>query len=139
MNIAILSHFIAKNAHAGQTRRDGTTAYFTHCSRVAEALRKAGYSEYYQAVAYLHDVLEDTGVTAEHLDELGVVRSVIDSVIAMTKRAGESYDDYLARAAQDEMARIVKIFDIKDNLSDSPTEKQKEKYARALEFLEKKS
>ena len=41
--------------------------------------------------------------------------------------------------AQAEMARIVKIFDIKDNLNDSPTEKQKEKYARALEFLEKKS
>lgn len=139
MNIAILSHFIAKNAHAGQTRRDGTTAYFTHCSRVAEALRKAGYSEEYQAVAYLHDVLEDTGVTAEHLDELGVTRSVIDSVLAMTKRTGESYDDYLTRVAQDEMARTVKVFDIKDNLSDSPTEKQRTKYEVALKFLEKNS
>jgi len=139
MNIAILSHFIAKNAHAGQTRRDGVTAYFTHPARVAEELRKNGFSEEYRAVAYLHDVIEDTGVTAEHLDELGVVRSVIDSVLAMTKRAGESYDYYLTRVVQDEMARIVKIFDIKDNLSDSPTEKQKEKYARALEFLEKKS
>jgi len=139
MNIVILSHFIAKNAHAGQTRRDGTTEYFTHSKRVAEALRKAGYSEDYRAVAYLHDVIEDTNVTAEHLDELGVTRIVIDSVLAMTKRTGESYDDYLTRVAQDEMARIVKIFDIKDNLSDLPTEKQKEKYVRALEFLEKNS
>ena len=49
------------------------------------------------------------------------------------------HDDYLTRVAQDEMARTVKVFDIKDNLSDSPTEKQKEKYARALEFLKKKS
>lgn len=139
MNIVILSHFIAKNAHAGQTRRDGITEYFTHSKRVAEALRKAGYSEEYQAVAYLHDVIEDTNVTAEHLDELGVTQNVIEAVTAMTKRVGESYEDYLARVGQNELARTVKVFDIKDNLSDSPTEKQRVKYETALKFLEKNS
>jgi (p)ppGpp synthase/HD superfamily hydrolase len=139
MNIAILSHFIAKNAHAGQTRRDGVTAYFTHPARVAEELRKNGFSEEYQAVAYLHDVLEDTGVTAEHLDELGVTHDVIEAVSAMTKCKGETYNDYLERVAQNEIARAVKIFDVKDNLADSPTERQKEKYVAALKFLEKKS
>lgn len=135
MNIVILSRFIAQHAHSGKTRRDGVTPYFTHPLRVAESLRKAGHSETIQAVAYLHDVLEDTNVTAEHLDELGITEEVIAAVRAMTKKPGESYSDYIKRVCENDLARIVKRFDVLDNLSDAPTEKQREKYKLALDVL----
>ena len=139
MNIAILSRFIAHRAQSGQTRRDGVTPYFTHLTRVAEALRKAGHSETIQAVAYLHDVLENTSVTADHLDELGVTEEVISAVQAMTKGVSEPYPDYIKRVCENDIARIVKIFDIRDNLADAPTEKQRENYKFAVEMLENKS
>jgi len=136
MNLVELAESIARKAHEGQFRRDGVTPYITHPTRVVERLKKQGITdEMTLAVAWLHDVLEDTEVEVEELKYNRIPLSVIDSVDVLTKRDEQSYEEYLHWIKRDCFARTVKIADILDNLSDAPTEKQIVKYAKALLYL----
>ncbi len=56
----------AKNAHEGQLRSSGEP-YFAHPDAVARILENLGAGEVMIAAAYLHDVLEDTGVGLEDI------------------------------------------------------------------------
>lgn len=93
-------------------------------------------------VAVLHDIVEDTPITLSKLTELGFDADIVEAVDAITKRQGESYDQYLYRVYINPLARNVKIKDILTN-SDltripSPTEKdfkRVEKYNRATSIL----
>lgn len=121
---------IARKAHEGQFRRDGITPYIIHPEAVAKSL--GGEHPYVIAAAWLHDVLEDTQTSVVHLKNAGIPWQVIDAVELLTRADGQPYEDYLHRIAQDEIARKVKIADIRHNLSDAPTEKQISKYQKAL-------
>lgn len=127
--IAELAEAIARRAHAGQFRRDGVTPYITHPERVASKLTGQPEAE---AVAWLHDVLEDTAVTAQDLLDGGVPRHVVAAVKCLTKQPGQAYEDYLAEIRNTPLARQVKVQDMLDNLADSPTDAQILKYARGL-------
>lgn len=122
---------IARDAHQGQFRRDGVTPYITHPQAVADLCR----TDDEKAVAWLHDTLEDCDITALDLYVLHVPRHIIDAVYAMTKRDGEAYEEYLARVKDNPLALSVKINDITANLADQPTQKQIEKYGKAMKFL----
>ena len=122
---------IAIEAHKGQYRRDGLTPYIDHPKEVASRL--STFDE--KCVGWLHDVLEDTGMKWEDLQERGVPERIIVAVIAITKRKGESYTAYLCRVRENTLAKAVKIADMLHNISDSPTEKQIIKYSKGLLFL----
>ncbi len=132
MTIADIAKQIALRAHSGQFRRDGVTPYVTHPERVAA--RVAGDLEA-EAVAWLHDVLEDSSEDETSLAEAGIPCSVIGAVKLLTKTRGTPYGDYLAGVRRNELARKVKIQDMLDNLADSPTEGQIVKYAKGLLIL----
>src|SRR5690606_3181553 len=116
---------IALLAHAGTTRRDGVTPYIEH---PRDVVRRVAGNEDAEAVAWLHDVLEDTSETEESLRAKGVSERIIAAVKAMTKRPGESYDAYLGRVKENGLARKVKVADMLSNLSDAPTDRQILKY-----------
>ena len=122
---------IARNAHAGQTRRDGVTPYITHPEKVAELC----HGHLNKSVAWLHDVIEDTELTMEDLVRMGVRPRVAMAVSALTKTKGCSYQDYLEQVASDNLARKVKVYDMIANLMDDPTEKQVVKYKKGLNYL----
>lgn len=124
-----LAEATARDAHAGQFRRDGVTPYAVHPEAVAS--RVEGDPEAV-AVAWLHDVIEDTAVTADGLREQGFPPRVVEAVQTLTKRDGLSYDDYLTAVAASPLARRVKIADMLSNLADGPTERQIVKYAKGL-------
>lgn len=125
---------IARDAHAGQTRRDGLTAYISHPRDVATRL--SGESDEVIATAWLHDVLEDTAVGSHDLRIAGISERVVTAVISLTRfNKNQPYAWYIARVTSDPIALKVKIADILSNLSDKPTEKQIVKYARALLIL----
>ena len=87
-------------------------------------------------IAILHDVIEDTDVTAEGLLEYGIHQHFVDMVVVLTKVEGEDYFiDYLPRIKSKLEAKQVKIADILCNLGDSPTKKQVKKYSAALKYL----
>lgn len=127
---------LATYAHAGQKDKAGVD-YIEHPVAVAKGLS----DEDCIIVALLHDVLEDTFVTAETIENLfgSYVRSAVEHV---THRDGEDYMDYVKRASKNIIARKVKIEDLRHNMDLSRlktvTEKdlaRRKKYEEALEYL----
>ena len=127
-----LAEEVARTAHAGQFRRDGVRPYVVHPEAVAS---RVGDDPQALAVAWLHDVLEDTAVTEDDLRADGFPAAVVDAVAALTKREGVSYDAYLRGVAALPLARAVKVADMLSNLADDPTDRQIVKYARGLLVL----
>ena len=74
----------AAKAHEGQTDKAGKP-YILHPLRVMLNV-KGGIPE--QCAAVLHDVIEDTDITAEALLELGFSKEVVDAVVLLTRRRG---------------------------------------------------
>ena len=129
------AYIIARAAHYGQFRFDGKTPYITHPERVSTRLEANGFGSEYQAVAMLHDVLEDTEFTAKDLLDRGIPEHIVYAVITLTKEEGIDYGAYLDKVRINELARVVKIADMIDNLSDQPSKKQIIKYATGLLIL----
>jgi (p)ppGpp synthase/HD superfamily hydrolase len=130
---------IAETAHAGQVDKAGAP-YFAHPARVAASLAEPAA----RCVAYLHDVVEDCpGWTLDRLAAEGMPAEVIAAVDALTKRAGEDNEAYLARVLANPLAVRVKIADLRDNMDlsriSTPSGKdyaRLEKYKRMLPRLE---
>lgn len=120
--------FITK-AHAGQKRRNGNP-YIIHPIRVSQEVK----SDKEKVVALLHDTVEDGNTSlSEILSLFGL--EIGGAVDALTRRKDEPYMDYILRVKQNPLALTVKLADISDNLSDSPSDKAIEKMARALDIL----
>jgi (p)ppGpp synthase/HD superfamily hydrolase len=66
--------------------------------------------------AVLHDVVEDSAWTLDDLRARGFSGEVLAAVDALTKREGEDYEAFVARAAAHPVARRVKIADLEDNM-----------------------
>jgi (p)ppGpp synthase/HD superfamily hydrolase len=133
LDLIALARHIALRAHQGQFRRDGKTPYFNHVHGVATSVEPNTPENV--AAGYLHDVIEDTNITAENLKKMGIPESVVQAVVLLTKTEGGDYMEYLNGVKNNPIARAVKIAYMNYNLSETPTEKQKEKYAKGLAFL----
>ena len=93
---------IASSAHAGQRDKAGQP-YIFHPLRVMLRVN----TEHEQMAAVLHDVVEDTSVTFERLEQEGFPIEVLRAIAALTKRPGETRLDAAMRAAADPVARVV--------------------------------
>jgi (p)ppGpp synthase/HD superfamily hydrolase len=85
------------------------------------------------AAAYLHDVVEDTDITLVDLRiEFRFSYAVIEVVDAVTRRTGETYDEFIDRiAAHSHLARVVKLADLADNTDPSrPKTREKASYVK---------
>lgn len=135
---------LAAEAHEGQTDKVGA-AYIEHPARVAEFVRSlfVDAPDEAVAVAWLHDVVEDTKISLQDLLEAGFPGSVVAAVDSMTKRAGEGMEDYFARVRSNPLAVMVKTADLADNtspervsrLDPQTAERLRNKYARARKLL----
>lgn len=107
MRWAILHHHGQYNQHNGEP-------YILHPMRVWMATRDGGLDEIHQAVALLHDILEDTDISA--LDFVNAFPAeVVEAVLALTKRNGETNEEYYNRVSGNLIARRIKIHDIQEN------------------------
>jgi (p)ppGpp synthase/HD superfamily hydrolase len=130
---------LACRAHRGQRYPSPEgEPYLLHLLRVMLAVD--GFRV--QAAAVLHDVLEDTDVTVEELGAAGLPIDVVDAVVALTHRPGQSYQRYVEQVAGDAIAREVKLADLADNLANNkrlPTAPDVvariERYERAIRRL----
>ena len=94
-------------------------------------------------VAALHDVVEDSTWTLDGLADEGFAPEIVRAVDALTRREGESYLDYVKRAAVHPLARSVKEADLYDNrdekrlswLPEAEQTRLRIKYAKALAAL----
>lgn len=136
---------LALDAHEGQVDKAGVD-YAHHLTTVGEFVKEVTDKDEILAVAYLHDVLEDTDVTEKQLKEL-FSEEVVNAVKALTKEKYEPYQFYLERVKANEWARVVKLADLTHN-SDmdrikkklktplgTPDVKRIEKYRKGIRYL----
>jgi (p)ppGpp synthase/HD superfamily hydrolase len=102
---------IAAAAHASQVDKAGAP-YILHPLRVMLRVRTAPE----RIAAVLHDVVEDTPWTLEALAAEGFAAEVLAAVEALTRREGESYEAFIARAGADPIGRVVKLADLAENM-----------------------
>ena len=121
---------IAAQAHAGQMDKAGQP-YILHPLRVMLSVQ----TQSERITAVLHDVVEDTSVAVDDLRAEGFAPEVIEAVMALTKRDGEGRLTAAKRAADNAIARNVKLADVTDNMNlgriTHPTEKD---HARVREY-----
>ena len=136
---AAKAHAICMLVH--QNDRDyGGAPYHLHTEYVADMLD----DPILKAIAYLHDTVEDHPdvISIDFIREL-LGNDIADAVDAITRREGEQYFAYIDRVKQCEMARKVKLADLKhnmkaDRIKDGGTwvEGLMDRYAKALAILE---
>ncbi|MBD1825715.1 bifunctional (p)ppGpp synthetase/guanosine-3',5'-bis(diphosphate) 3'-pyrophosphohydrolase [Cyanobacteria bacterium FACHB-DQ100] len=126
----------AYQLHAGQKRASGEP-YIAHPVAVAGILRDLGGSGVMIAAGFLHDVVEDTDVTPEEIEERfgSEVRCLVDGVTKLSKfnfsskteRQAENFRRMFLAMAQDIRVIVVKLADRLHNmrtLEHLPSEKQ---------------
>ncbi len=113
-----IAWFIAENAHLNQ--KYANEPYINHVKRVHDMVCKFGNSEdsLAEIVAILHDVVEDSNVSLEEIEE-DFGKQISQAVDAMTRRNKESYSDYIKRLSENRLAKIVKVCDLIENLTNS--------------------
>ncbi|WP_339618423.1 hypothetical protein [uncultured Salinibacterium sp.] len=107
---------IATIAHRGQLDKLGYD-YIDHPARVAESFDWLN-EPVEHCTAWLHDVIEDTDVSAADLLKAGMLPEIVTAVELMTRRADVADADYYDRIRQNPAALAVKLADITDNLAD---------------------
>jgi (p)ppGpp synthase/HD superfamily hydrolase len=103
---------IATEAHRGQVDK-ANEPYILHSRRVMDQVGSIDE----KIVGILHDVVEKNPKwTLDRLEQEGFKPAIIEAVDAMTRRPGESYDEFVSRAAANRISRPVKIADLRDNI-----------------------
>lgn len=98
----------------GKQERKNCEPYVKHLIRVYKVVEDSGYDQMYQAVALLHDVLEDTDTTVDELNSFCDMEAV-ESIIALT-RTTKNEKEYVNKILKDKIAPVVKSADIIDNM-----------------------
>ena len=124
---------IAYLAHRGQADTVTGEPYIGHVRRVV-ALVKAPPE---RVVAWLHDVLEDSDVTVIDLHQCGITYALLASVVLLTRAQSEGYLEYIRRIVDsgDQIARAVKLADLRDHLRPNCPERLRTRYERAWAML----
>ena len=146
--IDIIEHAksIMKMAHNGQFDKGGKD-YYLHPLRVAQEAKRLLHTEYDkfigECVALLHDVIEDSNFTADDLVNEKFELDIVSRVVCMTRHDGESYMNYIKRIGEDNICRIIKMCDLKDNMDITRLDKIKDedldrikKYHKAYKYLQ---
>ncbi|CAO1648938.1 HD domain-containing protein [Salinibacterium sp. NYA9b] len=107
---------IATIAHRGQLDKLGYD-YIDHPARVAENFDWLN-EPVEHCTAWLHDVIEDTDISASDLLKAGMLPEIVTAVELLTRRADVADADYYGRIRQNPAALAVKLADINDNLAD---------------------
>lgn len=137
----MLSIAIALTAQKFEGKYDkGGQPYILHCLHVMYQLPEDDLE--LRSIGVMHDLFEDTDVTAAYLYSLGFSTRVVVGIECVTHLPGEEYFSYVKRAALNPDGKRVKRQDLRHN-SDIMRMKglrQKdfarlEKYHTAYEYL----
>ena len=128
---------VAVTAHWGQRDRGGEP-YILHPLYLMFEMN----TDTEKIVAVLHDVVEDTDVSLDTLKVKGFSEEILGALDCLTRRDGESYENFIERIKQNVLACKVKLADLKHNMDISripnPGPKDWErvkKYQRAFQAL----
>ena len=146
---------LAEKVHGKQKRKDGKP-YFSHVEAVANivlnewkrllSLDKPELTSYWDArsnlvvaAAFLHDSVEDQGLTADDFQREGLDHFVYNLVKTVSNQK-ENYFDFIMRirGSHDSLnygSRLIKLADLTHNMSDLQEGSMKDKYRFAYHIL----
>lgn len=104
---------LAANSFEGEYDKGGEP-YILHCIQVMENVRKWNDVDL-QIAAILHDIIEDTEITAENLLEMGYSPRVVKIIEAVTFPKDCDYDAKILEICNDQDAIKVKMADLEHN------------------------
>ena len=125
---------IATRAHSGQFDRDGE-AYILH----PLAVGLMGSTDEERAVGFLHDVLEDTDITADYLLQEGIPESVVAALQLLSRPKGMDYFQYVQNVidSRNPLVIRVKYNDLQHNYSRGKRFPDLQaKHGKALQMIE---
>lgn len=102
---------IAAEAHQGVADKGGAP-YILHPLRLMLQMKTTDE----RIVALLHDVVEDSPWTLDALRAEGFSEAVVSAIDGLTRREGETYEDFITRGVSNSLTRRVKLADIEDNM-----------------------
>ncbi|HVU12392.1 MAG TPA: hypothetical protein VHD90_14005 [Phototrophicaceae bacterium] len=102
---------LALDQHHGQVDKAGEP-YILHPLRVMAQMQ----TDNEQIVAVLHDVVEDSDVTLDDLRRLGYSEAIVTAIDCLSRRDGETYDEFIQRIKPNALAVRVKLGDLHDNM-----------------------
>ena len=136
---------MAKMAHAGQKRKDGSP-YVTHCIAAADISVDIGLDEDSIIAALLHDVIEDTSLThADIAKQFGpAVADIVEGVTKLTRVQYTSKEDeqaenlrkMLLAMAKDIRVVLIKIADRLHNMRTMAYQTPEKQKSKSLETME---
>jgi (p)ppGpp synthase/HD superfamily hydrolase len=103
---------ISIEAHSNQEDKSGSP-YILHPFRLMLRFN----TEKMRVIALLHDVLEDSNHTQEFLIDSGIPQEWVYIIKILTKRSYQSYEEYIKDISHNELATLIKIADLEDNMN----------------------
>ncbi|MBQ6372766.1 MAG: bifunctional (p)ppGpp synthetase/guanosine-3',5'-bis(diphosphate) 3'-pyrophosphohydrolase [Oscillospiraceae bacterium] len=136
---------MAKRAHAGQNRKDGSP-YVTHCVSAAQIALEMGLDEDSIVATLLHDIIEDTELTHDDISrEFGTtVADLVEGVTKLTRVQYTSKEDeqmenmrkMLLAMAKDIRVILIKIADRLHNMRTMAYQSAEKQRLKSLETME---
>lgn len=118
----------ATKAHGDQKRKYTQERYIEHPKRVAELVRTVPHSEEMICAAYLHDVVEDTSVSREEIEQTfgkevaRLVHELTDEYVKEEypelNRKSRKKKETARQAKMSPEAKTIKLADVIDNTRD---------------------
>ena len=137
---------MARDAHAGQLRKDGRSPYVTHCIAAADITVDMGLDEDSIVAALLHDLIEDTDMThADIARQFGTaVADIVEGVTKLTRVQYTSVEDeqmenlrkMLMAMAKDIRVILIKIADRLHNMRTMAYQSTEKQRSKSLETME---
>ena len=136
---------MAKTAHSGQKRKDGSP-YVTHCVAAADIAVDMGLDEDSVVAALLHDIIEDTSLTHDDIvRQFGsTVADIVEGVTKLTRVQYTSKEDeqmenlrkMLLAMAKDIRVILIKIADRLHNMRTMAYQTPEKQRSKSLETME---
>ncbi len=137
MTALVTAIALATDGHRGQIDKAGVP-YIMHPLSVMRRCAEAGYDGYsYLITAVLHDVVEDTKYSLISIQNT-FGPNIAQYVESVTRQKDEMYHDFVLRAMDHWVGRVVKFHDLMDNTDPSRSYSGKPKglikrYDRAIQ------
>ena len=136
---------MARTAHAGQLRKDGSP-YVTHCVASADIAVDMGLDEDSIVASLLHDVIEDTALGYDDIAKKfgATVADLVDGVTKLTRVQYTSKEDeqmenmrkMLLAMTKDIRVILIKIADRLHNMRTMAYQSEEKQRAKSLETME---